>query len=132
VTENFEVVGLVFEVPEGREHVDSEIEALWSAKAAHVFEKELHGDARSGSPRTRLLEQEGRAIDTRHREPAFREGNGVPTWAAAEIEDRARLHTGQGESPIHLLFGNREGGVREHEGIQLAPERLVSEPFVRS
>src|SRR5207253_215838 len=27
VAENFEVVGLVFEVPEGREHVDSEIKA---------------------------------------------------------------------------------------------------------
>ena len=94
VAENFEVVGLVFEVPERREHVDSEIEALWSAKASHVFEEELHGDARSGSPRMRLLKQEGRAIDTRHREAAFREGNGVPTWAAAQIEDCSRLHTG--------------------------------------
>src|SRR5207247_9605137 len=73
VAEHFEVVGLVFEVPEGREHVDSEIEATWSAKASHVFEAELHGDERAGSQSTILLEPSGRAIDTRHREPAFRD-----------------------------------------------------------
>jgi hypothetical protein len=91
-----------------------------------------YGQAGLARSLPRALEQEAGAVDSCDPHSPLGQRDRVAAWTAAEIQHgqvRPLGHSRKTGDLVDLLLAQAEPLLREHERVELAPERVVLEPL---